>query len=73
MNGGVDEYIHDFLASEIDAGEWLVSRSYRCTPAEIPPIQIGENTEWVSGRHGEAEIIYFTGIELRPHSHPASS
>jgi hypothetical protein len=37
---GVEVYLHAFLTSALDGGEWSVSRPGRFTPREIPPVPI---------------------------------
>jgi hypothetical protein len=38
MYGGVEVYIHVFLTSALDGGEWLASRSGRFTTGERTPV-----------------------------------
>jgi hypothetical protein len=60
--GGVDVYIHIFLASALVGDEWLASRPGRFTPEERAP-----GTHWMggpqnrSGRRGEEKILDPTG------------
>jgi hypothetical protein len=42
--GGVDVYIHIFLASALTGGEWSASRPGRFTPGERAP-----GTHWIGG------------------------
>jgi hypothetical protein len=32
--GGMEVYLHEFLTSALEGGEWLVSRTTRFTPGE---------------------------------------
>jgi hypothetical protein len=74
-HGGVDVYIHVFLASAVVGGEWSASRPGRFTPGERAP-----DTLWIVGWMGPStgldhvEKIKFLpkpGLELRPLGRPA--
>jgi hypothetical protein len=44
--GGVEGYLHAFLTSEIDGGEWSASRPGRFTPGKKPFVSNGEEAGW---------------------------
>jgi hypothetical protein len=75
--GGVDIYIHIFLASALVGGEWSASRPGRFTLGEGAPGThwIGD---WVGPRAGlddveKRKFLSFPGLELRPLGRPARS
>jgi hypothetical protein len=75
--GGVDVYIHIFLASILVGGEWSVSRPDRFNPGErdLGTHLIGG---WVGPRAGlddmkKKEFFTLPGLELRPLGRPARS
>jgi hypothetical protein len=75
--GGVDVYIHTFLTSALDGGEWSASRPCRFTPGERAP-----GTHWIGGWVGSRaglndvegrKFLILPGLERRPLGRPASS
>jgi hypothetical protein len=42
--GGVEAYLHTFLTSELDGGEWSAPRPRRYTPFER-----ATDTQWIGG------------------------
>jgi hypothetical protein len=75
--GGVHVYIHIFLTSALDGGEWWASRPGRLTPGERAP---GTHSIWVSmgPRTGlddveSIKILLFPGLEIRTHGCAAHS
>jgi hypothetical protein len=76
-HGGVDEYIHIFLASALVGGKWSTSGPGRFTLEEIAP-----GTHWIRGwvdlRAGlddveKRKILILPELELRPLGRPAHS
>jgi hypothetical protein len=76
-HGGVDVYIHIFLASALVGGEWSGSRPGRFTPEERAP-----GTNWIGGwvdprasldDVGKRKFLLLPGFELRPPDRPARS
>jgi hypothetical protein len=75
--GGVDVYIHIFLTSALDGGEWSVSPPCRFTSGEraLGTYWIGG---WVSPRASLDEVerrkfLTLRGLELRPLGRPVRS
>jgi hypothetical protein len=50
--GGVELYLHVFLTSALDGGEWSASRCGRFTPRERVP-----GTHWIGGRVGPRAVL----------------
>jgi hypothetical protein len=66
--GGVDIYIHIFLTSVLDGGEWSSSRRCRFTPGERAP-----GNQWMGGCVGssaglddadERKFLTLLGIDM---------
>jgi hypothetical protein len=75
--GGEDVWIHTFLTSALDGGEWTASHPGRFTPGERAP-----GTHWIGGWVGpradlddveKRKFLTLPGSELRPLGRPAGS
>jgi hypothetical protein len=44
---GVEVWLHTFLTSAPDGGEWSASRPGLCTPGEKPPVPIGPQSRFI--------------------------
>jgi hypothetical protein len=53
MNVGVKVYLHTFLTSSLDGGEWSVSRPGRFTPGETATRYSLGRSQSRYGRNGE--------------------
>jgi hypothetical protein len=74
--GGVDVYIHVFLASALVRNEWPTPRPCRFTMGETAPAThcIGG---WVGPRDGlddmeKWKLLTLQGLQLRPHGRPTA-
>jgi hypothetical protein len=75
--GGVEVYIHVFLTSALDGGEWSASRPGRFTPGEKTPGNHWTGV-WVGPRASLDDVekrTFFTlpGLELRLLGSPVRS
>jgi hypothetical protein len=71
---GVDVYIHTFLTSVLDGGEWSASRPGRYTPGESPGCPLDKRLggpQSRTGRRGVEKILDPTGT--RTPTPPSSS